>query len=51
MLVALIMLPHHESEIAQVEPLETEEPFVRYWMHVAMVQYDGAKMSKSLEIL
>lgn len=43
-----LIFPHHESEIAQVEPLTGEAPFVRFWMHVAMVHYQGEKMSKSL---
>jgi L-cysteine:1D-myo-inositol 2-amino-2-deoxy-alpha-D-glucopyranoside ligase len=43
-----LVFPHHESEIAQVEPVTGEAPFVRYWMHIAMVQHDGEKMSKSL---
>ena len=42
-----LQFPHHECEIAQVEPL-TGKPFVRVWMHVAMVEHDGEKMSKSL---
>ena len=40
--------PHHECEIAQMEPLTGKTPYVRYWMHVAMVRYQGEKMSKSL---
>lgn len=43
-----LCFPHHECEIAQVEPITNKKPFVRYWMHVAMVYHDGAKMSKSL---
>jgi L-cysteine:1D-myo-inositol 2-amino-2-deoxy-alpha-D-glucopyranoside ligase len=43
-----LCFPHHECEIAQVEPISEKKPFVRYWMHAAMVYYDGAKMSKSL---
>jgi L-cysteine:1D-myo-inositol 2-amino-2-deoxy-alpha-D-glucopyranoside ligase len=43
-----LVFPHHESEIAQVEPLSGGPPFVRYWMHIAMVQHEGEKMSKSL---
>lgn len=43
-----LCFPHHECEIAQVEPVTGEHPFVRYWMHVAMVYHDGEKMSKSL---
>jgi L-cysteine:1D-myo-inositol 2-amino-2-deoxy-alpha-D-glucopyranoside ligase len=42
-----LTFPHHECEIAQVEPL-TKKPFVRFWFHTAMVSYDGNKMSKSL---
>ncbi len=43
-----LCFPHHECEIAQVEPVTSEQPFVRYWMHTAMVYHDGDKMSKSL---
>jgi L-cysteine:1D-myo-inositol 2-amino-2-deoxy-alpha-D-glucopyranoside ligase len=43
-----LCFPHHECEIAQVEPVTNRHPFVRYWMHTAMVFYDGDKMSKSL---
>jgi L-cysteine:1D-myo-inositol 2-amino-2-deoxy-alpha-D-glucopyranoside ligase len=43
-----LCFPHHECEIAQVEPVTNEQPFVRYWMHTAMVYHDGDKMSKSL---
>jgi L-cysteine:1D-myo-inositol 2-amino-2-deoxy-alpha-D-glucopyranoside ligase len=39
--------PHHESEVAQTESL-TGEPLARSWMHIAMVELDGEKMSKSL---
>ena len=42
-----LIFPHHESERAQSEAA-TGEPFVRHWMHVAMVRMDGEKMSKSL---
>jgi L-cysteine:1D-myo-inositol 2-amino-2-deoxy-alpha-D-glucopyranoside ligase len=42
-----LIFPHHESEIAQAEPL-SGRPFVRFWMHVAMVELEGQKMSKSL---
>lgn len=42
-----LIFPHHECEIAQVEPL-TGRPFVRFWMHAAMVYHEGEKMSKSL---
>jgi len=43
-----LLFPHHECEIAQVEPVTGKEPFARFWLHVAMVEYEGAKMSKSL---
>lgn len=42
-----LIFPHHESEIAQSEGV-TEQPFVRFWMHVGMLRYEGEKMSKSL---
>lgn len=43
-----LLFPHHECEIAQVEPVTQRPPFVRHWLHVAMVRYEGEKMSKSL---
>jgi L-cysteine:1D-myo-inositol 2-amino-2-deoxy-alpha-D-glucopyranoside ligase len=43
-----LIFPHHESEIAQSEGYTGKEPFVRYWMHVGMLRYQGEKMSKSL---
>ncbi len=43
-----LVFPHHECEIAQSEIASDVQPFVRYWMHVAMVRYQGEKMSKSL---
>jgi L-cysteine:1D-myo-inositol 2-amino-2-deoxy-alpha-D-glucopyranoside ligase len=42
-----LLFPHHECERAQSEAA-TGEPFVRHWMHQAMVRMDGEKMSKSL---
>jgi L-cysteine:1D-myo-inositol 2-amino-2-deoxy-alpha-D-glucopyranoside ligase len=42
-----LIFPHHECEAAQ-SSAATGEPFVRHWMHQAMVRMDGAKMSKSL---
>ncbi len=41
-----LIFPHHECERAQSEAA-TGQPFVRHWMHVAMVHMDGHKMSKS----
>jgi L-cysteine:1D-myo-inositol 2-amino-2-deoxy-alpha-D-glucopyranoside ligase len=43
-----LIFPHHECEIAQSENATGVKPFTRYWMHVAMVDYLGEKMSKSL---
>jgi L-cysteine:1D-myo-inositol 2-amino-2-deoxy-alpha-D-glucopyranoside ligase len=43
-----LVFPHHECEIAQAEPLTGQRPFVRTWLHTAMVEHAGAKMSKSL---
>jgi L-cysteine:1D-myo-inositol 2-amino-2-deoxy-alpha-D-glucopyranoside ligase len=42
-----LIFPHHECEAAQSEAA-TGQPFVRHWMHSAMVAYEGEKMSKSL---
>ena len=43
-----LAFPHHESELAQFEPVRPGEAFVNLWLHVAMVRYEGEKMSKSL---
>lgn len=42
-----LIFPHHESEIAQSETAHGS-PFVHHWLHVAMVRYEGTKMSKSI---
>ena len=42
-----LIFPHHECELAQSEAA-TGEPFVRHWMHTALISKDGEKMSKSL---
>jgi L-cysteine:1D-myo-inositol 2-amino-2-deoxy-alpha-D-glucopyranoside ligase len=42
-----LIFPHHECEIAQSESV-TGTRFSRYWVHSAMVSYEGEKMSKSL---
>ncbi len=42
-----LIYPHHECERAQSEAA-TGEPFVRHWMHTALISKDGEKMSKSL---
>lgn len=43
-----LLFPHHECEIAQSEKFTGQTPFVRFWLHTAMVRMDGEKMSKSL---
>ena len=43
-----LCFPHHECEIAQAKPVSGQDPYVRVWMHTAMVGYQGEKMSKSL---
>ena len=42
-----LLYPHHECVKAQCEAV-TGTPFVRHWLHHAMVHLDGRKMSKSL---
>lgn len=42
-----LMFPHHENEIAQSEGCSGKD-FVGYWMHWNMINFGGAKMSKSL---
>jgi len=42
-----LLFPHHENEVAQSEGAN-QKPFVRYWMHNNMINFGGAKMSKSL---
>ncbi len=42
-----LVFPHHECEAAQSESV-TGKPFVRHWLHVGLVAYEGTKMSKSL---
>ena len=42
-----LIFPHHECEAAQSESA-TGSPFVRHWVHQAMVRMGGEKMSKSL---
>jgi L-cysteine:1D-myo-inositol 2-amino-2-deoxy-alpha-D-glucopyranoside ligase len=42
-----LIFPHHACEVCQSETL-TGKKFVRHFVHVAPVAYDGEKMSKSL---
>ena len=43
-----LAFPHHACERAQCRSLATAEPWTRVWVHTAMVEMDGEKMSKSL---
>ncbi len=43
-----LIFPHHESEIAQSESYTNSKPFVKYWIHTAMLLHLGEKMAKSL---
>lgn len=40
--------PHHESHLAQLKALTSNNKPVRFWTHVGLVQFKGKKMSKSL---
>ena len=42
-----LIFPHHECERVQSEAV-TGKTFARHWVHQAMVEMDGEKMSKSL---
>jgi cysteinyl-tRNA synthetase len=44
-----LIFPHHENEIAQSEPLmPPHQHMANVWVHGAMLNFDGRKMSKSL---
>jgi L-cysteine:1D-myo-inositol 2-amino-2-deoxy-alpha-D-glucopyranoside ligase len=43
-----LIFPHHECEIAQTTSFTGKDYFARFWMHTAMVGFEGDKMSKSL---
>ena len=43
-----LIFPHHSCEITQSEHYTGIRPFVRFWVHTAMVYQDAEKMSKSL---
>jgi cysteinyl-tRNA synthetase len=43
-----LIFPHHENEIAQSEAACGKAPYVRYWLHNAMLNINSEKMSKSL---
>jgi cysteinyl-tRNA synthetase len=42
-----LIFPHHENEIAQSEAVAAK-PLAKYWMHWNMLEFGGAKMSKSI---
>ncbi|GGL56749.1 cysteine--tRNA ligase [Halocalculus aciditolerans] len=42
-----LVFPHHENEIAQSEAASGHE-FAKYWLHVALLETEGEKMSSSL---
>ena len=43
-----LQFPHHENEIAQSQCAHGGAVFARYWLHNGMLNFGGAKMSKSL---
>lgn len=43
-----LQFPHHENEIAQSECAHGGKTFARFWLHNGMLNFAGAKMSKSL---
>ena len=43
-----LQFPHHENEIAQSECAHGGRPFARFWLHNGMLEFGGAKMSKSV---
>ena len=43
-----LQFPHHENEIAQSECAHGGAPFAKFWLHNGMLNFGGAKMSKSL---
>ena len=42
-----LIYPHHESQIAQMEALSGERPFVNYWVHSGLLTQSKEKMAKS----
>ncbi|MHB1356043.1 MAG: cysteine--tRNA ligase [Anaerolineae bacterium] len=43
-----LTFPHHECETVQARSVSGRAFFAKYWLHTAMVRYQGEKMSKSL---
>lgn len=42
-----LIYPHHEAQIAQMEALSGERPFVRFWVHSGLLTQSKEKMAKS----
>ena len=43
-----LQFPHHENEVAQSTCAHGGNVFARFWLHNGMLNFGGAKMSKSL---
>ena len=43
-----LLFPHHENEVAQSTCAHSGKVFARFWLHNGMLNFGGAKMSKSL---
>ena len=43
-----LQFPHHQNELAQSECAHGGRIFARFWLHNGMLNFGGAKMSKSL---
>lgn len=43
-----LLFPHHECEVAQSECAHGGTRFAHFWLHNGMLNFGGAKMSKSL---
>ena len=43
-----LQFPHHENEVAQSTCAHGGRTFARYWLHNGMLNFAGAKMSKSI---
>jgi cysteinyl-tRNA synthetase len=43
-----LQFPHHENEVAQSECAHGGKLFARWWLHNGMLNFGGAKMSKSV---
>ena len=43
-----LQFPHHENEIAQSQCAHGGKLFAQFWLHNGMLNFGGAKMSKSL---